>query len=172
MRHVTLNEMVGILLDRKGCCFVGINAEYSMDDKGKMLKRNNPFIGKGIRKLAETVVMVTFDYDKSMERRGDEAAGTGNWSQAVTRADGSLTPLSIHKADIGSDSPRYYLRGEFRQSKSRYVHADGTALTDNETTELKTFLPKRAPQTVEFHTVTMSNVKRLTIDKEDYILAA
>jgi len=171
MKIVTKNELVAILLARKGCCFVGFNAEYSMDDKGKMRKTDNPFIGQGIRKLAETLIMVTLDYDASMERRGDEAAGTGNWQQAVTRADGSLTPLSTHKADVGIESPRYYLRGEFRKSKSRYVNADGVELTNDDVASLKRFLPKVEERTVEFHTVGLDSIKRLTIDNEDYILA-
>jgi len=172
MMQVTQNEIVAILMARKGCCFVGLDAEYNMDDKGKMRKTNNPFHGMGIVKEATTNIMVTFDYDKSMERRGDEASGKGNWSMAVTRKDGSLTPLSVHKADIGKDSPRHYLRGEFRNSVSRYVHADGKPLTDAEPAELKTFLPKKAKRTVEFHTVGLSNINRLTIDKTDYVLAA
>lgn len=172
MSQVTRKELFAILLARKGCSFASFDAEYNMDDKGKMRKTGNRFHGMGVRKLATTSVMVTFDYEKSMERRGDEASGKGNWSMAVTRDDGSLTPLSIHKADEGSDDPRAYLRCEFRKSASRFVFSDGTPLTDAETAELKAFIPTKEKRTVEFYTVSLPSVKRMTIDHEEYILAA
>jgi len=173
-RPVTLDQLVANLYGRKGCAFASIDASYDMDSKLK--KRNNPFYGKGLRKESKTEVMVTFDYAASMERRGDEASGKGNWSQAVVREDGSLTPLSVHKNDVIAmedgkpmelkDNPRVYLRCEFRSSTSRYVDADGNEV-DAELVKphLKATGSKGA---VNFHLVGLNNVRKMRIDGESY----
>lgn len=180
--------------------FASFEAEYNMDDKGKMNKgrgaNRNPYLGKGLKKLAKTNVLVNFDYSAALERRteGKETAADGNWQQAVI-VDGKLTPLAIHKADIktqpkadaeaknlkgyaaleavydaeGSiiieaEEPRCYLRCEYRSSESTYI-LDGEEVSAE---AVKPWLPKRQPQTVEHHTVTLANVTVARFDGTTY----
>ena len=175
-RTLTQEQLIATLYTRKGCAFASIDADYDLD--GKMKKRNNPFYGKGLRKLSKTEVMVTFDYEKSMENRGDEAKGGSTWSQAVTRENGSLTPLSVHKADIVTpqspgqrlvlkDDARAYLRCEFRSSTSRYVDAEGNEVAAD---LIKPHLKAtgKDDRTVKFHTVGLKNVKAMRLDGEAF----
>jgi hypothetical protein len=171
--HVTVDELRDILFARRGSGFISFVALYDMSAKGKMRKTNNPHIGN-CYKLAETSAMVTFDYERSMEARGDEASGTGNWSQAVVRDDGTLTPLSVHGKDVESVNPlrcipnaRAYLRHEWRSGTSKYVRSDGSTI---DKAEVAPFLPKREARTVEFATASLNSIVRLTMDKVTYIV--
>ena len=171
--HVTPDELRDILFARNGSSFCSFVAIYDMSAKGKMNIRGNSHHGNCF-KIAETQALVTFDYAASMERRGDEASGKGNWSQAVVRDDGSLTPLSVHKADVESFNPlrckpnaRVYLRYEWRGGKSRYVNADGNEIKK---AEIEPFLPKKESATVQFQVASLKNIVRLTIDKTTYLV--
>ena len=176
-RTVSIEQLIATLYGRTGCAFASMDADYDADEK--MKKRNNPFYGQGLRKLSKTEVMVTFDYDKSMEKRGDEAAKNGKtWSQAVTREDGSLTPLSVHKADIVTpqspgqrlvlkDGARAYLRCEFRSTKSRYIDAEGNEVA-YELIKPHLKATGKDDRTVKFHTVGLKNVTKLRLDGQSF----
>lgn len=177
---VSHQQLRDILIQRKGCAFCAIDATYSMDDKGKMNKRGNPYIGKGLQKKTTTTVMVTFDYAASVERRTDgeqTAPGGPTWHRPVFM-DSKLTPLSVHQKDVTAyddngkpisyrDDARIYLRGEFVKSESRYV-LNGQAV-DKE--DIKPYLPKRSSTgPVQFQLVKFDNIDRLRIDKTEYVL--
>jgi len=171
-QQITKAELIDILLARKGACFVGISAEYDMDAKGKMLAAS-PFRGKGLLKLSETTILVTFDYDKSLQRRSDgeeRAKGGPTWQQRVVRADGTLTPLTTHKSDVDlpADEARFYLSGEFQTSSSRYAQGGETV----EKANVEPWLPTRnyGAETVAWRTVALQNLNRVSIDKETYII--
>lgn len=107
VKLVTVNELRDMLVARHGSAFASVCCEYDMlevNERGqlkKMNKRDNPFIGGTLRKIAKTSIMVNFDYAASMERRtdGEETAKDGNWQQALCIG-GHLTPLTVHKGDI------------------------------------------------------------------------
>ncbi len=177
---VSVKELIDTLVTLKGCKFASIDAEYPMDKK--MNKRNNPYYGQGLVKESTTNVMVTFDYDASLQRRSDgkeAAANNGNtWQQAII-IDGKLTPLTTHKDDVlGKDDKgnlilkndaRAYLRCEFRSSKSTIIDADGEEVSKE---AVAPYLKKTSgKRTVEFHTVSLASVKRMTINGIEYRIA-
>lgn len=177
--HVTPAELRDILYDRKGSAFCSFVALYDMsvrDKKGQLSKMNktgNPYIDN-LFKIADTHARVTFDYAASMERRGDEASGKGNWSQAVIRDNGSLTPLSVHKKDVTSYNPmRFhadapaYLRYEQIKSDSRFVDADGNAI---EKDKVYPYLKSSSASTVDFHVAKLTNLVRFVIDGKTYLV--
>lgn len=173
--NVSHLELVKILYERKGSAFIGFDAETSpkLNKRHRETKEPCPFTN--LVKHSKVNGLVTFDYESMMERRGDEAAGTGNWSQAIIRPNGSLTPLSCHKDDIQyngskitwlSTRPRIYLRYEQKSSESYYTDNGKKVEKEN----VYPYLPPYKPQTVAFRTLKISNLKRLTIDKVTYIL--
>lgn len=181
---VTAQTLRDILLTApSGNTFISIEAVYDMNDKGKMKKTGNPFIGQNVQnvqKHSKTSVMVNFSYEKSMENRGDESKKVGNWAMPV-KIDGKFTPLSVHRKDVNkvdedgnaidlNDNANIYLRGEDRGTKSVYKYEDGTDLTADEVATLKTFLPKRQPQTVAFRLIGLNNIKSLTMNGVKYKL--
>lgn len=183
-KMVTVQSLRDILLTSpSGNTFINVEADFCMDDKGKMRKTNNPFHGLGYRKLSKINVMVNFSYENAMENRGDSAKGLGNWAQAIT-VDGKLTPLSVNKKDVNAydddnnpidinDDAKVYLRGEDRGTKSVYVDANGVELSAETVKELKTFLPKRKPmeqETVHFRLITLNNLISLTTRGIEYKL--
>jgi hypothetical protein len=178
--EVDAQGFINALYMRKGCAICFIDAEYNMDEvdsKGqlkRMKKRNNPFLGQNIIKKAVTEMLLTFHYDKSMEKRTGEAyvAGT-SWHQPLLRTDGTLTPFAIHKADVRPDgSPilgaRIYLRGEFRSSESVYLDRNGNEVNKE---ILKPYLKEHGETgPVDFHLVGLENVRAVRIDGVEYRL--
>ncbi len=189
---VTIDQLRDILYARTGSAFVSFTAKYDMDVKGKMLKGGrgnvptNPFIGKGLVKIATTTGGVTFRYDEGVERRlqkegkdvEDHKKGV-SWSHAVTREDGTLTPLSVHAADVNDDGSfqtlaRTYLRFRQDSSTSHYELPDGSLV---EKSELQPWLPKSnnyknqgLDKPLQFQTIAFSSLVSLTIDGVTYIL--
>jgi hypothetical protein len=98
---VTPQTLASILKDKGSrSSFVTFTAEYPMDNPGKMTKKNNPFIGQGIRKISRTQVTVNWSSTQDkVEKRGGEFSGKGNWMQAVLIGN-KVTPLAVHKDDI------------------------------------------------------------------------
>jgi len=98
--------LASVLKDKGGASSIlAFSARYPMDDKGKMLKRGNPFVGRGIVKIARTQATVNWSSsEKKTEGRGGEFSGTGNHNQAVMIG-AQVTPLSVHKEDIETYLP-------------------------------------------------------------------
>jgi hypothetical protein len=168
---VTRQELVNRLLQKTGSSFMGLKASYSLD--AKMLKRNNPYYGIGLKKIAHTLMLVNFDYAKAVEKRSEgeeQAAGTGSWHYMLPSYTGSYSPLSVHKDDIQSYEPfllkpntnRFYLRGEFRKSESTILDKDNQVIDSN---TIKPFLKSTGkPGPVDFHVVALMNVIEVTLD--------
>ena len=178
---VTEEEFVNALYMRKGCAFCFVDAEYDMDEKDekgqlkRMKKTGNPFLGQKIVKRAVTEMMVTFDYEKSMEKRtGEEhVAGRPTWHQPLLRQDGTYTPFAIHKKDVRPDgSPilgaRIYYRGEFRSSESVYLDRNGNEVNKE---ILKPYLKEHGDSgPVDFHLICLGNIRAVRIDGVEYRL--
>lgn len=189
---VTTDQLRDILYQRRGSCFINFRAEYDMTAKGKMLKKHritkepNPYFEDGLIKTSNTFGGVTFDYKAGVERRLDKEGkdtddwqqGT-SWSQAVVREDNSLTPLSIHKADINDDgsfkpNARVYLRFRFDSSYSKYFSPKfGEIPVD----ELRDYLPapseysnQNLDEPLKFITVCLNNLVSLKMDNIVYKL--
>ncbi len=190
--EVSTDQLRDILFARVGSSFVSCEAKYDMDKTGKMLKGGrgntpaNPWLGQGLVKLATTFGAVTFDFGAAVKRRlekegkaADEHQKGESWSQAVIRDDGSLTPLSVHKADINADGSfkpfiRTYLRLRYDKSDSRYELPDGSIVDKK---ELAPWLPKPKSyknqgldSPVKFITVAFDSLLSLTIDGVKYLL--
>jgi hypothetical protein len=183
-------EFATQLVSLTGPQFMAFDAEYDMDAKGKMLvkhrvtKEPNPYVGRGLTKVATTQVTVNFDYEAKVEAREGIMSGKGNWTQAVT-INGKPTCLSTHKDDctVGADgaitfheNPRLYLRceivrvgeGESRaekkmRSESHYELREGNTVTVVSEDDLDPYLPSRAPRhdETDFIVVTLSNIVEL-----------
>ena len=189
---VTTDELLNILYQRKGSSFISFQARYLMDEKGRMRKGGrsgtpiNLFFGLGIEKVSTTSGGVTFDYDAGVARRlakeskdADEHQKGTSWSQAVTRADGTLTPLSVHKADVNDDgsfveNARVYLRFSQTKSVSHYEAPDG-AIVDK--SDLLPWLPPASnyknqglDKPLEFQTIGFDSIVSLTVDGVKYII--
>lgn len=151
---VSGQTLASILKDKGGqSSFLSFKAEYPMDNKGKMVvkhrvdKTPNPFLGKGVIKVAKTQATVNWkSTEEKVENREGEFSGKGNYQQAVLIG-GKVTPLATHKADIETtpadgpvadrvavvkdgvlnfivDHPRFYLRCEFVRDGGEGDRAD------------------------------------------------
>jgi|TARA_Y100000310_G_scaffold243112_1_gene247516 hypothetical protein len=106
-QQVVSPQVLASVLKNKGgsSSILAFSARYPMDDKGKMLKRGNPYAGRGIVKIARTQATVNWSSsEKKTEGRGGEFSGTGNHNQAVMIGN-QVTPLSVHKEDIETYLP-------------------------------------------------------------------
>jgi len=155
---VSPQVLASVLKDKGGSSSIlAFSARYPMDDKGKMLKTGNPYVGRGIVKIARTQATVNWNssQDKT-EGRGGEFSGKGNHSQVVI-VGGKVTPLSVHKADIettlpeGKDDkianrvavikdgvlictapkPRFYLRYEIVRAPGKGERADRQMMSES-----------------------------------------
>ena len=179
---------------------LSFQAEYSMDAKGKMLKTNNPYIGKGLVKVAKTQATARFNYDAKVAKRDGEPAKTDRkpW-HTVIMLNGKPSALSVHKGDVltdenddavyaadGSltftaDEPRLYLRYEVQRTSGVGVRASRKMRSTSEyrlngepiATELvKPYLPNRKPRTDEtdFQLTALDNLTALAINGQRYRL--
>ena len=189
---VTTDWLRDYLYARTGSAFISFTAKYDMDAKGKMLKGGrgnvpvNPFVGKGLVKLATTRGGVTFKYDEGVQRRLDKEGKDASdhkkgssWSHAIVREDGTLTPLSVHAADINDDGSfktlaRTYLRFRQDSSESHYELPDGSIV---EKSELQPWLSKPnnyksqgLDNPLQFQTISFDSLVSLTIDGVTYFI--
>jgi len=154
---VSGQTLASILKDKGGrLSFLSFEAKYPMDNKGKMVvkhrvdKTPNPFLGKGVVKVAKTQATVNWkSTEEKVENREGEFSGKGNYQQVVL-VGGKVTPLATHKEDIETtlpdgeedkianrvavvkdgvlnfttDHPRFYLRCEFVRAGGEGDRAD------------------------------------------------
>jgi hypothetical protein len=98
--------LASFLAGLQGPQFLSFDAVYPMDEK--MLKKSrktklpNPYLNRGLVKIARTVTTVNFQYQEKVEKREGEYSGKGSWSQVIL-VNGKPTPLSTHKSCIITD---------------------------------------------------------------------
>ena len=173
IHHVTKALLIEILINsRKGCSTVSIIARYDLDTQ--MLKTGNPFLGKGYYKIGDTVIMVQFDYAKSMHNRSDgdqEAANNGKSPYTpVFRDDGTKTPLVTLK----SDNSKFYLAGEFVSSDSHVFDKNGAEINKEtfrafwKDTDMRNNV--KTTKLINWKVVSLNNILRIRVDGDEYHL--
>jgi len=188
--YVTPAELVDILLGEHQGYILSFAYQTDMLAKGKLLVSARAAFPNGLYRHRRLTANVSYDYEAKMERRGDEAAGTGNWSQALVKVEVGtgrefVTPFAVHKDDISgvaksglptfnTDSPRVYLRYEPPSKAQRdtnfcandydyYADKDGTIVNSE---EVKKHYGKRSSKpTVEHRLLALSNCKRVYLHK-------
>ena len=203
LEMLNMVELIDKLYHRTGCMNIRVNAVYDLDAPKKMNKTamvdpkddrfpdfikkdgsltikdgkkkvNNPHLGKGLRKVAETVVMVSFDYDASVQRRTDgeeEAKKNGKcWMQTILNENGKPSPLFVHKDDVNEDgtykeNARFYLRGEFVGSESKILDREGNEV---DKALVNPFFTPKKETTVNMHAVMLNNLNRIKFDGQEY----
>lgn len=183
--------------DPKGS-IIAFSAVYDMDGKGKMLKTGNPYIGKGLKKIAKTQATVRFDYQAKREARGGEAPkGIRKPWHTVILIDGKPSALSVHRGDVLCNAdgdavydanggltytaaePRFYLRYEVQRNhgdgdrQSRKMRSTSEYRLPNgdtvPTAKIKPFLPdKSRTDETDFQLTALGNLTALAINGQRY----
>lgn len=182
----SVDEIRDMLAMQSGASFVGFSARYDlikkMVKKHRETKEPNPWLDSGVAKLSTTTILVSFDYDASLQRRTDgeeQAAGGPTWQQALI-VNGRLTPLTVHSEDVEEHdghnvickpNARCYLRGEFRSSESKFVMPDGEELNAEKVADLKQYLPiYKQGEVVKFRTVCLNNIESIRFGGTSYVI--
>lgn len=152
--------LVNLLLERKGCCFVGLTCQFDLNQNKKMYTKDNPFLQNKVVKVVDCTLLVNFDYDKALQNRSDgtESATDGpTWQQRVV-LNNSTRGLTIGDSGV-------YICGELRSQNERFF-VDGVEISKD---DIKEFLRERQrSQLVNWKTIKIDNITRITIDGETY----
>ena len=174
------DQLLQLLLDRavqrngRGDTFV---VEYATDmlGKGKLRASARAVFQEGINHIVRKTIQVNYDYATKVENRTDgaeTAKGGPTWQHAV-EINGHLTPLTVHRADVATETPltfipgaRAYLRYEpltdaqkqagFGKGDYDRYQTDSGEVIPYETVE--PFFFDREKTTVNHRTLSLSNI--------------
>ncbi len=168
---ITRANLISGLMEQKGSKFITIVTET----EPRMRKTGNPFVGA--TKVSRVNGRINANYDNNVLARlakegkdASEFTRGESWHEAITRADGSMTPFCAHKK-TGAIYLRFVLENAI---DSHYFDATGVEI---DKAAINPFLYESnysnqglGDNPVMFLVYSMESVKALTIDGMTYLV--
>jgi hypothetical protein len=184
--EVNRNQLIGVLIKQKGHTFIGMSAtvDVKMNKGGR---ENSNYLYGNVVKDSEIGGSVDFEYENSVNNalakhgeKPDFIVGDRKWGhhmiidQVFDIETLSFVPVYSriiieHEKD---GEKRYYIQMSVRNSQPPvYRYKDsGEVLSETDLAVMKSYMPTRKDEIVVLRDYRIDNVKKLRINKTEYVL--